>query len=171
MKWLDRFAERLLLSPILWGGLLSFGFHFFADRIPVKLPPWLMQRLTGQWESYVCTTLFFMALAFGIIRCIGLVIQFRVWQRFENDSLLTEGQQPITLQSHLESLESDALTTKSSLYKRLQDARQFCLRQDATSSLTTYLKERSESEYDRLHAQYGLMRMLIWAIPSCGSVA
>jgi len=170
MKWLDRFAERLILSPLLWGGVGAFVFHFLLERSLIKLPLWLMERLTGQWESYVCTTMFWIALAFVVRRCVGLAVQIRAWQCFESDGLQADGRQP-PLAKRLEVLENHGWLKKSLLYRRLQDARQFCLRSDANSSLPTHLKELSDADYDRLHAQYGLIRTLIWAIPSCGSVA
>src|SRR6478609_911919 len=171
MKWLDQIAVRLLASPILWGGLLSGAFHFTLKKTTLKLPPWLIERLTGQWESYTCTTLFLIALAFVTIRCVGLAIQFRAWQRFEGESAGDESDQPIALESRLDSLESDAWSKTSLLVRRLRDARQFRGHHDNASSLTTYLKELSNADYDRQHAEDGLMRMLTWAIPSCGSVA
>jgi hypothetical protein len=170
MKWLDQIAVRLLASPILWGGLLSGAFHFTLKKTTLKLPPWLIERLTGQWESYVCTTLFLIALAFFVARCLGLAIQFRAWQRLERDGLHGEDEKPAPLQQRLEVLESDVWGKRSLLFRRLQDASQFCTRHDA-SSLTTHLKELSDASYDRLHADYGLLRTLIWAIPSSGSVA
>src|SRR5262245_21620875 len=169
MKWLDRFAERLFSSPLLWGGTASFIFHVLLERSQVKMPPWLLQRLTGQWESYVCTTMFLIALAFLVRRCIGLAIQIAAWQRFEHESLAAEG--AIPLAKRLDALEKHVWVKKSLLYRRLQEARQFCQRQDTTAPLATHLKELSDADYDRLQTQYGLMRILIWAIPSCGSVA
>src|SRR5215471_17967365 len=119
MKWLDRFAERLFSSPILWGGTASFIFHVLLERSQVKLPPWLLQRLTGQWESYVCNTMFSIALAFVVRRCIGLAMQIAAWHRFEQDSSATEG--PIPLARRLEALEKQVWTKKSLLYRRLHD--------------------------------------------------
>lgn len=171
MNWLDRIAGRLILSPILWGGLLSGAVHFTLAKNPLKLPPWIHERLTGQWESYVCTTLFLMALAFIVIRCVGLAIQFRAWQRFEADGASDEGERTLALEARVQSLESDGLGKRSLLCRRLQAARQFGTRHDATAALATHLKELSDADYDRLHADYSLLRMLIWAIPSCGSVA
>src|SRR6478609_5932408 len=136
MKWLDQIAVRLLASPILWGGLLSGAFHFTLKKTTLKLPPWLIERLTGQWESYVCTTLFLIALAFFVTRCLGLAIQFRAWQRLERDGLHGEDEKPAPLQQRLEVLESDVWGKRSLLFRRLQDASQFCTRHDA-SSLTT----------------------------------
>ena len=65
MKWLDRFAERVFTSPLLWGGLVSVIFHTLLGRSQAWLPPWLVERLTGQWESYVCTTMFLIARSLG----------------------------------------------------------------------------------------------------------
>src|SRR5262245_4232761 len=169
MKWLDRFAERLFSSPLLWGGTASFIFHVLLERSQVKMPPWLLQRLTGQWESYVCTTMFLIALAFLVRRCIGLAIQIAAWQRFEHECSAAEG--AIPLAKRLDALEKHVWAKKSLLYRRLQEARQFCQRQDTTAPLSTHLKELSDADYDRLQTQYGLIRILIWAIPSCGSVA
>ncbi|HEY2411420.1 MAG TPA: hypothetical protein VGI40_04225 [Pirellulaceae bacterium] len=171
MKWLDQIAVRLLASPILWGGLVSGAFHLTLKKTTLKLPPWLIERLTGQWESYVCTTLFLIAVAFFVTRCIGLTIQFRAWQRFENDGLHGDDEKLAPLQQRLEALENDVWSKRSLLFRRLHDAQQFCARHDSASSLTTHLKELSDAGYDRLHADYGLLRTLTWAIPSSGSVA
>src|SRR5262245_16314311 len=123
MKWLDRFGERLLSSPLLWGGLVSFIFHIGLDKRQLNLPPWLLQRLTGQWENYVCTTLFLIALAVVVIRCIGLAFQFRAWHYFENDALHAEGAESTPLAARLEALEKHAWAKKTLLYRRLEDAR------------------------------------------------
>jgi len=171
MKWLDRFAERLFSSPLLWGGVLSCIFHVALDKIPIKLPTWLAQRLTGQWESYVCTTLFLIAIAFVVLRCIRLGVQIRACHRFESDGAPTEGSGPVPLARRLEELATDGWAKKSLLYRRLQEAQQLCQRPDTGTTLPSLLKELSDADHDRLHADYGLMRTLIWAIPSCGSVA
>jgi hypothetical protein len=171
MNWIDRIAGRLLASPLLWGGLVSGAFHFTLKKTTLRMPPWLIERLTGQWESYVCTSLFLIAIAFFVIRCVGMSIQFWAWQRFENDGLQGDDGKPAPLEHRLESLESDAISKRSLLCGRLHDARQICARHDSASVLTTQLKELSDADYDRLHADYGLLRTLIWAIPSCGSVA
>lgn len=171
MKWLDRFAERLFSSPLLWGGAASFAFHVVLERSQVKLPPWLLERLTGQWESYVCTTMFFIAIAFVVRRCVWLGIQISTSYWFQTESLNAEGLETATLDKCLEVFENRKLARKSLLYRRLQDAQQFSQRQGNGSSLLAHLKELSDADYDRLHTSYGLMRMLIWAIPSCGSVA
>src|SRR4051812_5693045 len=124
MKWIDQIAVRLLASPILWGGLLSGAFHFGVKKIPLKLPPWLFERLTGQWESYACTTLFLIAVAFFVTRCVGLAIQFRAWQRFETDALHSEDEKRAPLNHRLEALESDVWCKRSLLCRRLHDALQ-----------------------------------------------
>jgi len=171
MNSIDRIAGRLLTSPILWGGLLSGAVHFTLKKSTLMLPPWIVERLTGQWESYVCTTLFLIALAFVVIRCVGLAIQFRAWQRFEADGAAGEGETSAALEARLDSLESEGLGKRSVLCQRLRAVRQFLVRHDATTALPTHLKELSDEDYDRLHTDYGLIRTLIWAIPSCGSVA
>src|SRR5438445_334445 len=149
MNWIDRITGRLLASPILWGGLLSGAVHFTLKKTTLKLPPWLIERLTGHWESYVCTTLFLIALAVVVIRCVGLAIQFRAWQQFEADAVGGEGEEPVALQSRLESLESDALGKRSVLCQRLRDVRQFLARHEAAAALTTHVKELSDADYDR----------------------
>jgi hypothetical protein len=171
MKWLDRLAERLFTSPLLWGGLLSVTFHTVLGSSQTRLPPWFLQRVTGQWESYVCTTMFLIALAFVVARCIGLAIQVQLWHRIEQEGLLANGPQAMDLAARLEGLDKHAWPKRSLLYRRIEDAHQCCLRDHAASSYSTLLKALSEADYDRLDAQYGLMRVLIWAIPSCGSVA
>jgi len=170
MKWLDRISDRLLKSPILWGGLLSAGFHLTPGKNLLKLPPWLLERLTGLWEGYVCTTLFFIAAAFLVIRCVGLTIQYRAWQRLEQEGA-AEGEKSASCERQLEVLEGDTWGKRSHLCRRLRDVHQLQARPDGTSSLASHLKDLSEADHDRLFADYGLLRTLIWAIPSCGSVA
>jgi hypothetical protein len=171
MKWLDRFAERLFTSPVLWGGLISIAFHTLLGRSQARLPAWLVQRLTGQWESYVCTTMFLIALAFVVARCISLAMQFGFWHKIEREGLLADAAPATPLAARLEAIEKHSGAKRSLLYRRLQDAQQSCLRDPAASSLSTQLKVLSDVDFDRLYAQYGLLRTLIWAIPSCGSVA
>jgi hypothetical protein len=171
MIWLNRLANWLLLSPVLWGALSSTAFHLFLGTYHTRIAPWLLRCLTGQGESYVCTTLFFIAIAFVGKRCVYVAIQALALQRFAFDGANNTDLTKVGPEKQLESFEKHAWAKRSTLYRRLRDAWQLCNRQANRRLRPQQLEELANTDYDRIRVNYGLLRLLVWAIPSCASVS
>jgi hypothetical protein len=175
MKWLHRSTNQLLSSPILWGVVSSTAFQVLLRRFDTAIAPSLRKYLTGQWDSYVCTTMFFIAIAFFIKRAVYLGIQWAAVQRCVSEATgeaeaagnADAGDEAAARM--MNAMEQHAWATKSLLYRRLHDARQF--RQQSGDKLSARLQELSEADAEGSHMSYGLLRLLIWAIPSCGCLA
>lgn len=170
MKLLERVTERVLWSPLLWGGAMAFAFHSLLEFSSFNLPGWALDRLTGKWESYVCSSLFFVAVAFLAIRCISLISQVRAWQLCATQQT-TDDAEPASFEILLEPLEANSWLKDSVLARRLRDVCDFSQREGTAAALDARMKQLSDADYDRLYTDYGWMRTLIWVIPSCGSVA
>jgi hypothetical protein len=169
MKWLHRSTNQILFSPILWGVVSSTAFQVLLRRFDTAVAPWLRKYLTGQWDSYVCTTMFFVAVAFFVKRAVYLGIQWAAIQRCAGESTGDAEAGDQAAARMMDSMEQHAWATKSLLYRRLRDAWQF--RQQPGDQLSARLQELSDADAEGTHMSYGLLRLLIWAIPSCGCLA
>lgn len=172
MVWQNRLALRLITSPVLFGGLGSVAFHAAMHAYPSAVTPWLARCLTGRWECYVCTTLFLVAIAMLVKTGLYVALQMVTLHRFAADGSADSGSgRGVDLETQMEMLESHAWTRLSLLCRRLRNALQRDGRPDSARPFSERRQELADADYDRMQVRYSVLRLLIWAIPSCASVA
>jgi len=164
----DRFSRALTGSPILWGALACGGFYglVFAGVLDNKF---VDQYFAGHPVEYAATALFFFGLAALGIKFFDVSVQSeRLGQRLLEP--IPPGGQPVadgrSLAARLDRLPSGQ--QGDYLVRRLRDALEHVRRTGSAEGLDEELRYLADIDAARLHASYGLVRVIIWAIPILG---
>jgi biopolymer transport protein ExbB/TolQ len=160
------FVLGSLAWPFLLGMAAAGGFYYLVFRGPLQHP--LVSRyFAGHPINMVETTLF----------CVGIVALLqKLWNLFGQQSALSADLLPDQAQAQPVSKASewlDALAGKSALRgtylgKRLTDALESVERKNTADTLDEDLQHLSDQDGGRAHDSYGLVRIIIWAIPMLG---
>lgn len=155
-----------LAWPFLLGSAAAGGFYYAVFRGPLAHP--LVSRyFAGHPINMVETTLF----------CVGLVaLLYKIWNLLGQQAAV--GLDLLPDQSHGQPVSKasewlDALASKSNLRgtyvgKRVIEALELVERKGSADSLEADLTHLSDQESGRAHDSYGLVRIIIWAIPMLG---
>jgi len=164
----NRLFQALAQSPFLWGVLGSVGFYALIHHTPLGVP--LVKRyFTNHPVEYMETVMFAVGLAALIVKAFEIIAQ---WAGLR-DSLLSSvprSPQPAedcgALLARLERLPG---RRQSEYYVvRLRAALEHVRHRGSAESLDDELKYLSDLDASRLHASYGLFRVIVWAIPILG---
>lgn len=160
--------RAFLQSPILWGGIASVGFYALVSA-EVLRGEYIEDYFTGHPVEYAAAVMFFVGLAALAIKTLMTGAQLR---RLDEPLLgpVREGGQPAadccTLAARLDRLPPGQQTDY--LVGRLHDALEFVRRSGSADGLDEELRYLADMDAARLHASYGLVRVIIWAIPVLG---
>ena len=168
MTTLDRLWRALTRSPLLWGGLACCSFYglVFAGVLESQF---VDQYFAGHPVEYAATGMFFVGLAALGIKLLEIGVQ---WQRLGRRLLepIPAGGQPVAdcrpLAARLERLPS--AQQGDYLVRRLRDALEHVGRSGSAEGLNEELRYLADLDAARLQASYGLVRVIIWAIPILG---
>lgn len=155
-------------SPILWGILASVAF-FSPFEAGVIRSQFVARYFTGHPVEYAATVLFFIGLAFLTLRAMEIVFQYQALPSMELMPAAHGGQPLEDCQGLLDRLDRLPIRQQSSyLVRRLRDGLEYLWRRDSTEGLDDQLKYLSDQDSGRMHADYGLLRLVVWAIPILG---
>ena len=163
-----RLSQSLAKSPILWGGLMCGGFYGLISLRIVNSEQvnWIF---ASHPVEYVATTMFFIGLAALAIKLGDVADQHRGLARRPLGPI-PPGGQPVTdcepLAARLEQLPERH--QNSYFVRRLRDAFEHVRRSGSADAIDEELKYLADLDAGRLYASYGLVRMIIWAIPILG---
>lgn len=160
-----------LLASLAWPFILGLGttcgFYYLIFRGPLQ-HPLATRYFAGHPINMVETALFFVGL---------VVLAQKLWNLFGQQSSLASELlpdkslgQPVTKASEwLDSLSSlSAAVRNSYLGRRLAAALETVERKGSADTLETDLQQLSDLDAGRAHDSYGLVRIIIWAIPMLG---
>lgn len=168
MNTANRIIRGIAKSPILWGILASIAF-FSPFEAGVIRSPFVARYFTGHPVEYTETVMFFIGLAFLTLRALEIISQYQGLSSIQLTPVPEEGQSiddcPALL-GHLERLPIRYQGTY--LVRRLRDGLEYIWRRGATEGLDDQLKYLSDQDSGRMHADYGLLRLVVWAIPILG---
>jgi biopolymer transport protein ExbB/TolQ len=167
----NQFVRSITKSPFLWGILASVGFYALIRAIPRDAPgmTFILRYFTHHPVEYMETVLFSVGLAALVIKILDVAAQ----RAGLGSSPL--GPRP-TARQPIEECE-DLLATLDELpgrrqgeyyIARLRAALQHVQRHDSADGLDDELKYLADADAARLHAGYGLFRVIVWAIPILG---
>lgn len=170
MQNLRPLAMAALRHPLPWGALATVLLYVGLDAGLVS-DPLVIRYLTGHWAEYVCTTMFLVGAAAAVVKAIDLVDETRA----QNGALfegLPTGDLPLAeVPLFVQRLDAQpARNQRSYLYGRLRAALNYLSRRGSTEKLEDELRSLSDQDAERKHASYGLMRMMLWAMPFVGSL-
>ncbi|GHT30808.1 hypothetical protein FACS1894214_1350 [Planctomycetales bacterium] len=169
MKKTDSYISRFFTSPFLWGGLVSFAFYAAIHRGIID-SPFLLRYFAGHEIEYITAVMFFIAAA-------GLIIKFFFCKRQRaalkrvpvlgpRENQKVEARFVSRYTGLLEQYEKKH--GSSLLTERLKTALQFVSRCGSAEELDTELRYLSEEEFAKADADYGLVRLVLWAVPMLG---
>lgn len=155
-------------SPILWGILAALAFYapFEAGLIQSSFQH---RYFAGHPVEYTETVLFFIGLVALGMRAANLAGQYRWLGQPLLPAVPRGGQAPSDCEGLVARLRRLAARRQDDyLVRRLIDGLEFVGRRGAPDGLDEQLKYLSDQDAARMHADYGLMRLVIWAIPILG---
>lgn len=163
-----RTLQALSRSPILWGITGSVAFLLPIESGAIQ-SGFFKRYFAGHPVQYAETVLFFIGLAFLVLRA------FEVGSQLQG---LGEGLGRLLPPGKYEASDCRELLTElrrlpgrrqeEYVVRRLRDAFQYVARRGAAPGLDEHLKYLADQDSARMHAEYGLMRLVIWAIPILG---
>jgi biopolymer transport protein ExbB/TolQ len=164
----QRRSPSIFRSPILWGGLAYAGFHFLWSHGFIT-SPFVLRYVAQHPVEYVETAMFMLGIAALVLKALEIRAQKRT-------SL-----EPILPESTAGGVSAMAALTLQEVVNRLPQWRQTHLlvgrlrkgllhvqRAGSAEKLDDELKYLADEDADRAHASYGLVRLIIWAIPILG---
>jgi biopolymer transport protein ExbB/TolQ len=164
----NKIARVIVLSPVLWGGLATFGFY-----APLHAGHWthpfVLRYFAGHWVEYVTTAMFFVGMAELALKMLNLSGQSRILKAPLLDAIPPGGQSV----SHCESLlgrlaRQPADWQDSYLVRRLREALEFVYRKNSAAGLDDELRYLSDLDATRMQSSYALVWFVIWAVPIMG---
>jgi biopolymer transport protein ExbB/TolQ len=161
-------AASLGRSPILWGGLAAAGFYglIFGDVLTGEM---VYRYFAGHWCNYAETVLFFIGLAALVLKAFDVVGQRTALKKPVLEPAAAEGQTIDDCQRLLEQVALAPASMQGGYYvRRLRDALLHVWRRGSPSVLDENLRHLSDLDAVRMQAGYGLVRIVLWAIPILG---
>ena len=163
--WRDEIRAMVRLAwPLVLGLALACGFYYLVFRGPLTHP--LVDRyFAGHPINMVETALFFVGLAALVQKLWNLLGQ----QSSLSSELLPDksvGQSVGKASEWLDALASLSASVRGSyLGRRLVAALETVERKGSADTLEADLQHLSDLDANRAHESYGLVRIIIWAIP------
>jgi len=164
----QRRSPAIFRSPVFWGGLAYLGFHLlWANGFITN--PFILRYFAQHPVEYVETAMFMLGIAALVLKAIDI----RRQKKASIDRILprpstagapvTEASSLLRLLDRLPSPRQDHIHVG-----RLRKGLLHIERAGSAEKLDDELKYLAEEDADRAHASYGLVRMVIWAIPILG---
>ncbi|CAK9114510.1 MotA_ExbB domain-containing protein [Durusdinium trenchii] len=164
----NRLPAAILRSPVTWGSIASLA--FYAAIHSGTLHGAFVTRYFGSHPvEYVATSAFFVGLAALMMKLIEAVRQLLL----VGNPLLEEppvgGQGLEDCQHLLDELDSLPPMEKNTLLvHRVRAGIEHVVRNRTADELEDELKYLADLDAERAHENYGLVRLIIWAIPILG---
>ncbi|REJ87485.1 MAG: hypothetical protein DWQ34_25040 [Planctomycetota bacterium] len=161
--------KQALMSPLLWGGLATFGFYQLIPLLPMHRE--LAQRyFCGHPLEYVQTAMFFVGMALLASRMIGLRRERSALAecRLATPQSLEEGE--IDACSELDSAVSrlPARLHNTQIARRLRDLSAYLRHRQSAGGVEEQMRYLDQAAADRVYESYSLLQTINWAVPIIG---
>jgi biopolymer transport protein ExbB/TolQ len=159
--------DRILTSPLLWGGLVTIVFYWIVGQLP-GFATWGQTLFCGHPVAYATTTLFWMGIASLLIRALAIPRERRA---IDSLPVLERGSRGAVAaaESLRAAVARSATGLRSSIAgERLTGAADFVIGRRSAEGLNGHLQYLAEFAGERLHHSYGLVRTITWAVPILG---
>lgn len=165
---MNRFVGSLLRSPLLLGGAASAAF-FWLLHAGLLGKEFFPRYVAGHPVEYVETILFFIGFAVLVIRTVEVARQRGRLGAILLGPIPRGGQTAADCQPLLDRLDAVPDSAQNDyLVRRLHDGLSHVHRQASSESLDDHLKYLSDMDAERSQSNYGLLRLIVWAIPILG---
>ena len=153
---------------IVLGGIFSVLFYGAIHKGWITQPLVLRYFATHPIE-YVITITFFVGLAILAVKYLSILAQ---WQMLKNIPILPLHPMPIPIAQATDDLEIVLAREKkqgvSLLTDRLKGVLHSLCRNNSAGNLDVELRNRAEDAASKADTDYGLIRLILWAIPMIG---
>jgi biopolymer transport protein ExbB/TolQ len=167
----SQIVQAIAQSPFLWGVLGAAGFYVVLDACPADVAGVTLAKryLTGHFVEYMETVMFAIGLAALVIKMFDVAAQRAGLKSPLLGPAPSEPQSINDSDRLLAPLEQLPERRCHEYYvSRIKSALKHIVRHGSTESLDDELKYLSDMDAARLHASYGLFRVIVWAIPILG---
>jgi biopolymer transport protein ExbB/TolQ len=161
-------AASIGRSPIVWGGLAAAGFYslIFGDVLTGEM---VHRYFAGHWCNWAEGILFFVGLAALILKAFDVLAQRAALRKPLLEPAPPAGQDIEDCPNLLEQLALAPPIIQGSYYaRRLREALLHVWRRGSPHTLDEQLRNLSDLDAARMQASYGLVRIVLWAIPILG---
>lgn len=161
--------QRLLGSPLLWGGAVTWCFYALIPFIPVQRE--MVERyFCSHPLEYALAGLFWVGVAILCTRRLRMMPERAAFNALDLSGIHpAEDGPPITASriDRLVELQNDVLQ-QTDYAERVKDLTQFVHNRKSGDGLDEHLQHRADQAFDRLHESYDLFRTITWAVPILG---
>ncbi len=168
MSKISRLLENIFRSPLIWGILGSIGFYWLIFQGPLGID--LVKRyFTKHPVEYMETVLFSIGLAALILNALDIASQ-RSGLAESPLGPKTQAEEPVqACHAMLQRLDQLSARRHDEFYiQRLWTALEHVRNYGSADKLYDELKYLSDIAASRLHAGFGLFRVILWAVPILG---
>jgi biopolymer transport protein ExbB/TolQ len=164
----QRRSPMIFRSPVFWGGLAYVGFHaLWANGVITN--PFILRYFAQHPVEYVETAMFLVGIAALVLKAMEVRAQKKVSTGAVLPKRTTDGVSATEASSLLRLLERLPSWRQRHVYVgRLRKGLLHVQRAGSAEKLDDELKYLADEDADRAHGSYGLVRMVIWAIPILG---
>ena len=172
MDWAPRrtFIGAIVLSPILWGLVATFGFYAALPHFPFQTA-FLTRYFCSHPLAYITTAMFLV----GASVLIGKAFRLRVEQSaYRSPLAMTAGLQSgdgiVAVAEQIRDMvtKQPRSLQQTQLGRRQRDFAEYLLGRRSSSGVQEHLKYLAELEAENLHDSYALVRTITWAVPILG---
>ncbi len=161
-------TQAAVKSPFLWGGAASVGFYslIFFGAID---GPFIQRYFTAHPVEHVTTTMFFVGLAALVLKLMEILGQRRTLHVRPLGPNSQSGLPVAECKPLLEQLDRMPSACRDDYrIRRLRASLEHVRRHSSSESLGDELKYLADVDMARSQAGYGLVRLIVWAIPILG---
>jgi biopolymer transport protein ExbB/TolQ len=163
-----RRSPAILRSPVFWGALAYAGFHTLWAK-GIITSPFILRYFAQHPVEYVETALFLLGIAALVLKALDILVQKAASAEPILPRPTTGGVSATEASSLLALLDCQPSAQQSHIrVSRLRNGLLHVKRAGSAEKLDDELKYLADEDADRAHASYGLVRMVIWAIPILG---
>jgi biopolymer transport protein ExbB/TolQ len=170
---IHQIIQAILRSPIVWGLAATAAFYALVINVLANIPGIVAEKIlrytTHHPVEYAEVACFLIGVSALIFKALDLSFQNRMFDRPLLPPAPRDGQAVGDCHALLERLyELPGLRQNEYLIRRLREALEYIGHRQSAEGLDDQLKRLADLDGDRAHSDYGLLRLIIWAIPILG---
>ncbi len=166
----NRGFAGFMTSPLLWGGLMTFGFYNLIPYLPIYREL-AVRYHCGHPIEYATTAMFFIGIAILLGKALGLMAEKSALScDLLFDPALTDSNDIVSRATAID-MRRRALPSRlreTAVCERIRDACAYVRDRRTSEGLEDHLKYIAELAAERLHSSYSLVRTTTWAVPILG---
>lgn len=164
----NRLTSAILRSPVTWGAIATLAFYA-AIHSGTLHGAFVIRYFGSHPVEYVASSAFFVGLAALAIKLLAALRQLILVGNPLLEEAPTQGQNIDECQHLLEELDTLPPMEKNTLLvRRVRAGIDHVARNHDANDLEEELKYLADLDAERAHENYGLVRLIVWAIPILG---